>query len=79
MAAWCPYIQVLYGLPMTYLDMGLTLSPLGWGVTWAFGTVGPGLSLYAVVAAHVLVGAGRALVSGGYLRLVLGEVVMRDF
>ena len=78
-AAWCPYIQVLYGLLMTYLDMGLTLSPLGWGVTWAFGTVGPGLSLYAVVAAHVLVGAGRALVSGGYLRLVLGEVVMRDF
>ena len=59
--------------------MGLTLCPLRWGVTWAFGTVGQGVSFYAVVAAHVLVGAGRALVSGGYLRLVLGEIVMRDF
>ena len=40
--------------------------------------MGQGVSFYAVVAAHVLAGAGRAdVVSGGYLRLLLGEVVMR--
>ena len=77
-AAWCPYIQVLFGLLRTYLDMGLTLCPLRWVVTWAFGTVGLGLSFYAVVAAQPLVGAGRVdVVVGGYLRLLLGEAVMR--
>ena len=47
------------------------------GVTWAFGTVGQGLSFYAVVAAQLLVGAGRVdAVVGGYFRLLLGEAVM---
>ena len=40
--------------------------------------MGLGLSFYAVVAAQLLVGAGRVdVVVGGYLRLLLGEAVMR--
>ena len=40
--------------------------------------MGQGLSFYAVVAAQLLVDAGRVdVVGGGYLRLLLGEVVMR--
>ena len=73
-----PIYLGLFGLLRTYLDMGLTLSPLRWGVTWAFGTVGLGLSFYAVVAAQPLVGAGQVdVVVGGYLRLLLGETVLR--